>query len=63
MHVSKHLCRETRRGTSIFVDIAMGLWAFSLANAEGQTLDADAIVDEGVVMCANPYTFIHCHQV
>ena len=56
--VGKHVAVQ-----SIFVDIAMGLWAFSLANAEGQTLDADAIVDEGVVMCVNPYAFIHCYQI
>ena len=34
----------------MFIEIATCLWAFSFANVEGQTLDAGAFRDEGILV-------------
>ena len=43
--VGQHVAND-----SLFIDIAISLWAFSLANVEGQELNADNVVDEGTIM-------------
>ena len=35
---------------SLFIEIAISFWAFSIANVKGQELDADVCLDEGIVV-------------
>ncbi|KZV67291.1 cytochrome P450 [Peniophora sp. CONT] len=40
---------------SLFIEIATCLWAFSLANVEGQKLDVNAFRDQGTVVRPKPF--------
>ncbi|VDB83464.1 unnamed protein product [Peniophora sp. CBMAI 1063] len=48
--VGKHIATN-----SLFIDIATCLWAFSLVNVDGQELDLDDCIDEGIVVIPKPY--------
>ncbi|VDC01478.1 unnamed protein product [Peniophora sp. CBMAI 1063] len=43
--VGKHVANN-----SLFIDVAVSLWAFSFVNVKGQSLDADGCINEGVVV-------------
>ncbi|KZV67837.1 cytochrome P450 [Peniophora sp. CONT] len=48
--VGKHVANN-----SLFIEIAISLWAFTLANVKGQKIDVDAFLDEGVVVRPQPF--------
>ncbi|VDB97884.1 unnamed protein product [Peniophora sp. CBMAI 1063] len=48
--VGKHVANH-----SLFIQIAMSLWAFTLNNIEGQKIDVDAFHDEGIVVRPMPF--------
>ncbi|VDC01481.1 unnamed protein product [Peniophora sp. CBMAI 1063] len=48
--VGKHVAYN-----SLFIEIAISLWACSLSNVDGQILDVDAFRDEGIVIRPVPF--------
>ncbi|VDC01479.1 unnamed protein product [Peniophora sp. CBMAI 1063] len=48
--VGKHVATN-----SLFIDIAISLWAYSFMNVEGQILDSEGGMNEGIVVAPKPF--------
>ncbi|VDC01474.1 unnamed protein product [Peniophora sp. CBMAI 1063] len=48
--IGKHVANNT-----LLIDIAISLWAFSFVNVEGQILDPDSYVNEGLIVAPKHY--------